>query len=625
MLAVLTLDQLRPPPDLTVSEWAEDNRVLSDEASAEPGRWRNERTPYLVGIMDAFNEPLIDDIVVKKCAQVGYTESLNNIVGYVIDNDPGPMLVVQPNLEMAKTFTTDRFDPMVKDSPALETVVSGEKSRDKSNTTFHKTFPDGHMTVIGANSSAGLKSRPIRYLLCDEIDEYPFVNQNTGDPLEKAKKRTATFRGRRKRLYGSTPSVEDASRIDELYKLSDQRKFFVPCPHCDFYQPLQHANLVWPKDEPHMAQYCCNECGTLIDESAKPNMLRAGVWRATSDKGNRGVAGFALNELYSPFVSWGEYAEAFITASKLPETLQTFVNESMGEVWSEDGTKIESEMFLERQEDYERPTDILFLTITVDTQEDRLEVYLKGWGIDHEAWAIEHKIFEGDPDQTEATEGSVWQRLTTYRRQIFELDDGRQLRVAGVVIDSGGSNTDAVYRYVASHYKRERVFAIKGVGGNVQTVGRPSRGNKRKCPVYPLGVNHLKTKLFTRLNKIKEPGPGFQHYSHRFDEEWFEQLTSERKVKRKVRGFTTIEWVKRRDRNEAWDLEVYQLAAVELLSPDMNALIERRGNELETGPNPAPDVPEPIDTDPEPEPIPKKLRKNRGPKRKRGFANRWRP
>lgn len=595
----LTLRELDPPPDLTVSEWAEEHRVLSDEASAEPGRWRNARTPYLVGIMDAWNDPAVEDIVVKKSAQIGYTECLNNIVGYCIAHDPGPILVVQPNLDMAKTFTTDRFDTMVADSPELRRKVGEVKSRDKSNTTFHKSFPDGHMTVVGANASAGLKSRPIRYLICDEVDEYPFTNQKTGDPVGKAKKRTATFRGRRKRIFGSTPSVEDASRVDAMWKDSDQRRYFVPCPDCGEYQILVHGQLVWPDGEPGAAQYCCQHCGVLIDDTNKADMLQRGEWRATTEAAQRGLAGFALNELYSPFVSWGEYAEHFVSAKRTPETLQTFVNESMGEVWSEDGSRIESEVFLERVEDYDDesiPTDVLFLTMTVDTQPDRLEAYLKGWGVDNEAWGIWRVVIEGDPDVPEKMPASPWRELTRLWRARYQTEDGRRLGVPIVLIDSGGANTAAVYRYVKSHRgaPATKVHAIKGVGGTYATVGSPSRGNNLKVPVFPLGVNLLKSKVFARL-KIPKPGPGYQHYSVAFDDrtpeqianedvpDWFEQLTAEKMVKRRIGGFQRIEWVKRSDsvRNEAFDLEVYSIAAVEILSPDYPALIDKRERWLE--------------------------------------------
>lgn len=645
-LRALTLAELDPPPDLTVSEWAEAHRVLSDEAAAEPGRWRNSRTPYLVGIMDAFNDPMVEDIVVKKSAQIGYTETLNNIVGYIVAHDPGPTLVIQPNLDMAKAWTTDRFDTMVTDTPELARKVAEQKSRDKSNTTFHKTFPDGHLTIIGANSSAGLKSRPIRYLICDEIDEYPFTNQKTGDPVEKAKKRTATFRGRRKRIFGSTPSVEDASRVDAMFKDSDQRRFFVPCPHCRHFQTLKHEGLTWPESDPMDAQYCCEDCGALIDETHKSEMLAAGEWRATTDAGKRGLAGFAINELYSPFVSWGEYAENFIVAKRLPETLQTFVNESMGEVWSEDGSKIESEVFLDRLENYDVPTDVLFLTMTVDTQIDRLECYIKGWGTEGEGWGIAHHVIEGDPDVPERMPASPWRQVTELWRTRYEVEDGRRLSVPIVLIDSGGQNTDAVYRYCKSHRgaPSTKVHPIKGVGGNHPSVGRIGRGNKHRVAVYPIGVNGLKTKVFNRL-KVKEPGPGFQHYNTTFDTrtdaeisagespEWFRQLTAERMVKRKVRGFQTIEWVKRRDRNEAFDLEVYSIAAVEILSPDYNALIEKRERFLErseTGDAPIVDdepVAKTTDSKPSGDDYPTAKRKKktaRNRPRRGGFANSWR-
>lgn len=624
----LSLEGLLPPPRLTVSEWAEQNRRLSSEAAAEPGPWRNARTPYLVGVMDAWNDPEVEDIVFKKSAQVGYTECLNNIVGYVIEHDPGPMLVLQPSLDMAKTFTTDRFDPMVRDSPSLERKVAEEKSRDKSNTTFHKTFPDGHMTVIGANSSAGLKSRPIRFLIGDEIDEYPLANKNSGDPVEKAKKRTTTFKGRRKRIFGSTPTIEDSSRVDEMYKASDQRKYFVPCPHCGHKQVLIHANLVWDDGDPETARYLCEDCGALIDHFHKADMLAKGEWRATSEKGQRGVAGFWINELYSPFSSWEEYATNFLKAAKLPETLQTFVNESMGETWSEEGSKIEAELFADKVEDYElAPEQTLLILMTVDTQPDRLEWYVKAWGLDFEGWGLDHGIIEGDPDKHDQGDDeipTVWERLDDLRRKIYLTEDGRRVRIAATYIDAGGANTDSVYRYAKSR-KRERVNAIRGLPGKQPVLGTPTRKNKHRVTVQQFGVNTIKSKLFKRL-QIKEPGPGYQHYNRSFDDEWFKQLTAEKRKTKKIRGFEVVEWVKRRDRNEAWDLEVYQIGGLEHLNPNWTKLHDRAqllageaGSE-ETGDEDFEPEPEP----PEPPPAKVKRRSKQPKKRRGGFAQSWR-
>lgn len=615
--SVLNFNVLLPPPDLTVSQWAEANRMLSDEAAAEPGPWRNARTPYLAGIMDSWNDPEVEDIIIKKSAQIGYTECLNNIVGYVVQNDPGPMLVIQPSLDMAKTFTTDRFDPMVRDSPSLQAIVSEEKSRDKSNTTFHKTFPDGHMTVIGANSSSGLKSRPIRFLLADEIDEYPIANRNSGDPVEKAKKRTATFRGRRKRIFGSTPTIEDASRVDAMYQTSDQRKYYVPCPHCEHYQVLIHANLVWSKDEPETARYCCEDCGALIDHVQKNDMLLNGEWRATSDLGRAGVAGFWLNELYSPFVTWAEYALNFVDAAKLPETLQTFVNESMGEVWSEEGSRIEAEIFADKVEDYDGPPEeALLVLVTVDTQPDRLEYYTKAWGLDSEGWGLKHGAIDGDPDKFTG-EDTVWDRLDDIRREIWLTADGRRLRVAATFIDAGGANTQSVYKYAKSR-RTERVNAIRGLGGQQPTLCNPTNRNRFRVKVQQFGVNAIKAKLFKRL-QTKNPGPGYQHYSQAFGDEWFEQLTAEKREKKKIRGLEIIEWVKRRERNEAWDLEVYQIGGLEYLNPNWAKLVARAALREPD----EPDEPEAVEPEIEEPPPPKAKRKTKKKKRG-GFANSWR-
>lgn len=548
--------------------------------------------------MDTFNDKEVDTIVFMKSAQVGATEILNNILGYCIDHQPSPTLILQPTIEMGSAWSKDRLAPMLRDTPCLQHKVSARRSKDSDNTILHKSFPGGHLTVAGANSAASLASRPIRVCLADEVDRYPPSAGTEGDPLRLAFKRTTTF-SNRKRYVCSTPTIAGLSRIEAAYMESDQRRYWVPCPHCEEFQTLKWAQVTWPKDKPGEAVYACEHCGGVIEDSHKPQMLRDGEWRPEAEF--HGVAGFHINELYSPWVKFHEMAQAFVDAKRMPETLKTWVNTALGEVWEETGQEIDPTDLMARSESYDKvPDDALLLTCAVDVQDDRLEAEVKAWGLDEESWSIAHEIWYGDPGKAE-----LWQRLEDFRQTRFDREDGQPLRIVCMAIDSGGHFTQQVYRFCQGK-QAQRVYPIKGVGGPGRPiVGRPTKSNKLQVPVYPIGVDTAKELLFGRL-QIDRPGPGFCHYPDHYDQEFFEQMTAERRIDRMVRGVKTYQWKKIRSRNEAFDLAVYNIAAFELLNPNLRAIADRQEKE------------------PDPDP-PKRRNKNwvRRPRRG-GFVNGWR-
>ena len=315
-----------PPPRLKVSEWADKFRKLSPESSAEPGQWRTSRAEYQRGIMDAVNDPAVVEVVIMSSAQTGKTESLNNIVAYYITQDPSPMLLLQPTLEMSEAYSKDRLAPMVRDCPNLLDKIGDPRSRKTDNTLLHKTFPGGHITLAGANSPASLASRPVRIVLCDEVDRYPASAGTEGDPVNLAKKRTVTF-WNRKLLLTSTPTVKGSSRIEQAFLASDQRRYFVDCPHCQHEQVLVWAGVKW-EDDPKAAWYECGNCNRPINNGQKLEMIRGGRWKATAEF--KGVAGFHLNELYSPWRTFGDVAGDFLKAKDNPQQLKVWVNTSLG-------------------------------------------------------------------------------------------------------------------------------------------------------------------------------------------------------------------------------------------------------------------------------------------------------
>ncbi len=554
-----------PPPNLKISEWAENYRYLSQEASSEPGKWKGDKAPYQRGIMDAFSDPKIEAVVIMSSAQVGKTEIINNIVGYHIHLDACPILLLQPTLEMAESWSKDRFAPMLRDTEVLHGLVKDPRSRDSGNTLLHKRFPGGHVTMAGANSPASLASRPIRLVLCDEVDRYPASAGTEGDPVNLARKRSTNF-WNRKLLLTSTPTIKGVSRIEAAYEQSDQRKYHVPCPSCDEYQVLKWARVQWDDGKPDSAVYVCEHHGCIITDSDKQAMLLAGQWIAHAPF--EGTAGFHLSELYSPWVTFAQIAADFLKAKKLPETLKTWVNTSLGETWEDEGEKIEADDLLKRKENWgnEAPEDVLVVTAGVDVQGDRLECEVKGWGIGQESWSLDYRIFYGDPAQV-----NVWQELDSYLQSTIRSKTGTSLHISCACIDSGGHHTQAVYEFCKSRALRG-IFAIKGSNQTAKPlVGRPSTGNRMRVRLYPIGTDTAKEVLFSRL-RITEPGPGYYHFPASRDKEYFLQLTAEKLVTKYTKGTARREWIKTRSRNEVLDCNVYALAALHILNVDLEKM-----------------------------------------------------
>lgn len=598
--------------------------MLSRESSAEPGKWMTSRAEYQRGIMDAGSDPRVETVIVMSAAQVGKTEILNNVIGFYIQHDPSPILLVQPTLEMAEAWSKDRLAPMIRDTPSLQGKVRDPRSRDSNNTLLHKVFPGGHITTCGANSPASLASRPIRVVGCDEVDRYPASAGPEGDPLALVKKRTATFWNRKVFLM-STPTVKGASRIEVAYQASDQRLYFVPCPHCGRRQVLRWAHVRWEPGDPETARYECEACGQPWNEAQRLDAIRHGGWVATAT--SHGIAGFHLPGLYSPWVSLAEAVREFLEAKKLPETLRVWVNTYLGETWEDQGEQVDDVGLYDRREDYETdvPRSVVVLTAGVDVQDDRLECELVGWGRYEESWSLDYRVFHGDPAGFD-----VWRDLDVFLTSRWTHPDGRALKIATAFVDSGGHHTQAVYSFCKPR-EALRIYACKGVGGEGRPlIGRPSKNNKGKIKLFALGVDTAKELIYARL-KIKEQGPGYCHFPKRYDEEYFRQITAEKVITRYHRGFAKRVWEKkgRMIRNEALDCRVYALAAFALLGTNINKLADRIERRMRRDqPEPEDQQPEVVESEPmvpDPSPVPPARRKPRpGRKGRGGFVNSWR-
>ncbi len=581
-----SLQAFRPPPRLTVSQWADEKRRLSPEASAEPGAWHTDRAEYQRGMMDSFNDPRFEFITLMTSSQVGKTEIVNNIIAYHIVHDPAPMLLIMATLELAMAWSKDRFAPMLRDTPALKGKVTEAKAKDSGNTILHKTFPGGHITVAGANSPASLASRPVRLVLFDEVDRFPPSAGTEGDPVKLGTKRAQTF-WNRKIFHTSTPTVKGVSRIEALWEESDQRHFFVPCPRCHHMQilifspnsifgSLAKGLLKFDAENLSWVYYECENCHAKLTEADKAAMIARGQWVPLHPE-RRGHGGFHINELYSPWSSWRSIVESFLEAKKRPETLRVWVNTTLGESWTdEESYSISDDELASRIEHYEDvPNGVAVLTAGVDVQDDRLECVVKGWGREDESWFIDYKVVYGSPAQEE-----VWSDLDTYLAKRFKCQSGLTMSIVAVCIDSGGHFTENVYQFVKLRQAR-RIYAIKGMAGwGKSLVGKPSPHNRYRVMLFPVGVDTAKELIYARL-QVKHTGPGYMHFNRNSDEEYLKQLTAEKQVTQFKLGFPTKVWVKVRSRNEALDCEVYALAAVTILNPDIGVILEKLEREAD--------------------------------------------
>lgn len=559
---------LKPDPLLNISEWADKYRVLSQKASAEPGKWRTSRTPYLKEIMDCLSPYSgIERVVFMKGAQIGGTEVGNNFLGYIVHLSPGPVMLVMPTVDGAKRTSKTRIDPMFAAIPELKGVISDRRSKDTSNTTLMKEFQGGVLVLTGANSAIGLRSMPVRYIFLDEIDAYKGDVEGEGDPVNLAIKRTSTF-NRRKIFMVSTPTIQSVSRIEYEYEQSDQRHYMLPCPYCNKRQLLKWKQIHWENDDPQTAVYICEYCGGIIEEHHKTWMLENGIWEKSNPSSK--IAGFHLSSLYSPvgWFSWADAVKQFLDAKNKDNLLKVWVNTVLGETWLEKGEAPEWQVLFDKREDYRQelvPSGGLFLTAGADVQKDRIECEVVAWGRNRESWSVGYFIINGDTARED-----VWNELTDFSRRYFEHSSGAMLPISRFAIDSGFA-TQQVYNWVRKQ-PLNFAMAVKGTDSGVTPLGLPTKvdlninGKKlrRGAKVWAVGTSILKSELyqFLRLTQNEDESfpAGYCHFP-KYDSEYFKQLTAEQLVTKIVRGYQKREWQKTRERNEALDCRVYARAA----------------------------------------------------------------
>jgi phage terminase large subunit GpA-like protein len=558
---------LAPRKPITVSQWADKERRLSSKGSAISGQWVTDRNPPLREPMDAMSvRSSVRDIVLMFPIQYGKTEVAINALGYVMDHDPGPVMVCLPGEVSMNKWVAQKLNPMIDESPAVKRALTSVASRDSANTRTFKDFAGGQLYLEHAGSPSRLKSTTVRTLIADEVDE--FANNLSGgdDPLEMLNGRTSAYPGTSKRLYISTPQIKGVSRIEQLWLKSDQRRYHVPCPHCGHMQHLQWAGLHWTPDA-KQSWYTCAECGAAIDEHHKPGMIAAGQWIA--DNPGAKMRGYHINCLYYQFglgPRWSDLIDTWRDIQNDPARLKTFTNDRLAEPWEDAAMRsVKHQAIADRAEPYRlrtAPAGVLAITAGVDTQDNRLAVQIVGWGRDMHSWVLDYVELPGDP-----AESAVWASLTELLNRPIPHASGGQLRVQATAQDAGGHRTEHV-----KHYNRQRritrpmvIFGAVPNNAPVLGKGRPAdvtwsgRTDRYGVTIYQVGTVAAKHWLYSRLSADADKPDAAGRTVHLSDElppEYFPGLVSEiyNPVKKRFE-------VRKGARNEALDTWVYAYAA----------------------------------------------------------------
>lgn len=589
-----------PPPKQKLSEWAEENFVLSPEYSAHSGRLKLYQ--FQREILDSFTDPYVRQIIAMTSTQLVKTLLQQVIVAYCIARAPGPILWAHPTATDAETVSKERLGPMIRDIECLRGRVSPERKTSKDNTILHKSFPGGSLALIGAQTPGDFARRSVRYFLADERDKWKQNVGKEGDGFSLGVKRTATFRSLAKIVQACSPTIEGNSQIARAYEDSDQRKYWVPCPECGEFQILKWAQVRFDTTNPRgTTVYECEHCKRTFGDAARWDRCELGVWRAEVEF--NGTAGFWISELYSPWKKLSDISTDFLAKKDNPAELQTFVNTSLAETWREQGEAPDHEKLMSRREASYRlgqvPPEVLFLTCGVDCQKTWLEGYVYGWGRGRQRWVIDHWRIEHSP-----FEGAAWDALTGKLNQVYRRQDNRDLSIVRMCVDTGFAANE-VYSW-ARQQGSGRVMAVDGRQHLSALVVPPTQvdvtlGGKRikhGCKLWPVDTSACKSELYGLLGKERpadgEPYPaGWVHFAADLDSEFFQQLTAELLQTRVVKGYRKTEWVKTRERNEALDCAVYARAGAFVFGMDRHASDERWWSALEgtapvVQPRPAP-------------------------------------
>ena len=602
---------LLPREKKLVSQFAAENRYVSSEESARPGMWDNNITPFAIEIMDAFNDPLVEKITMMASSQVVKTEIIKNIIAWIVVNDPAPILVIYPTDGDARDFSVEKLEPMIKYNKFLRDRFSPAKSNSTENKTLFKKFKGGFLAIAGGRVPQDLARRSVKYVIVDDRDRVGVAGLE-GDAVALAWQRTEsyTFLGR-KLIEVSSPTIDGRSPIQKSYLAGDQRENYLPCPYCSHYQTFTFDNLIWDKEKdmfgktikhyPETTKYQCinPECNQPVEEHHKMWMLLSGKWIAKyPERVNH--RSYHLNRLYSTFSSWVDLAKEFISKKNDPLLLQVFFNTALGKTWKLQKTEDIDELGLMKQienyltpENPNIPNEVVYLTAAIDTQGDRFEISIEGWGVDEENWLIDYKKILGDPDD-KSTRDQLDEYIYNYK---VKRNDGVELSLGGykdgrryyaVLIDSGGTRKNKrTATQVVYDYCRQRqymgIIPIKGVGGKgfPAILNTTFVGKYRDVKLQRLGVDAIKDVIWKRLVKSVSkdgkiiPGPQKQHFTIACtDGDYFSGLLSERYFEDAGRKIGKWDVIAQGVRNEPWDLKIYNYASLKLSNVNLEQLRE---------------------------------------------------
>ncbi len=553
------LQMLCPPEQLTVSEWAESYRILDAKSAAMPGAWSNSVTPYLVGIMDEFNNYETETIIFCKPTQVGGTEAAQNMIGYIVMQDPSPTMIVYPTETLAKSISENRLQPALKATPEIR------RKFDENSPLLELQFDGMYLALAGSNSPSGLASKPIRFLIMDEVDKYPGASSREADPIKLATERTKTFHN--KKIYiTSTPTIKTGHIWKAKEGADIEKHYFVPCPHCGEYIEFKFQNIRFPDDEDmsyadraEVATYVCQKCGCIITDNDKHNMLRMGEWRVVrhNTKYAKTVA-FWINTLYSPFIRWADIAKEFLSTKDDPEEFQNFTNSWLAEPWEDTKLKTNADLVMERQTEIPAltvPSWAKLLTGGVDVQESSLYWTIRAWG----DFLTSQNIAHG--------QALSFEEIDRVMNLEYMTEDGVPMIVNLCLIDSG-DQTDMVYDFCVYH--SDYALPVKGSSHAQLSHYKLSKINKEGSSAYGMTlvlVDGGKYKDMIAGRMRKKNGKGSWMVYDGCDYEYATQVTAEHKVNVKKNGVVQQVWQLKHSHgdNHYLDTEVYAMAAADVL------------------------------------------------------------
>lgn len=550
---------LKPPEKITVSQWADEYRVLSELDSALPGKWHTAKTPYLRDVMNAFNDKLVQDITFCAGTQLGKTSAEQNMLGYAISQDPGPTMIVYPTEKLAKFTSEKRLQPMFRLSPELR-----KKFDERSSKDLELDFDSMYIALVGANSPSDLSSRPVRYIFFDEIDKFPKWTGAEAGPLELAEERTKTFYNK-KIVKVSTPTLKNGNIWQGWLHADVQYKYFVPCPFCGAMQTLEFSQIKWKKDASPLeakesAYYECQYCHESIDNRRKPAMLSDGEWHPLKKTtGHAHKVGYHLSSLYSPWLTFGDVAEKFLLSKDEPALLMNFINSWLAEPWEDKSSKLKSDVVMSKALPYDRgrmPAAAQLLTCGIDVQLDHFYFAVRAWGPHLTSWLVDWGRVE------------TWADLETVINRDYADENGEVRNINLACIDSG-YNTDDVYAFCAAHM--DVLVPTKGSSTPLKSRYSVTVLDKRQAGfglrLYTMDPNQMKNFIASRMS-IDAGAHGSWNVYRDIEREYAEQICAEQLVERKdKKGHISMGWEKISSHaaNHLLDCETNNTLAAEIL------------------------------------------------------------